>query len=132
MGGNYTIMCGHNAFVICTVGEAMQQIVAKGIGHMEWNMGLQAFVKANPQDPPVTEVQVKVLSQMKKQFMWRRASLWSKLGNTKPKKEVALADMGAMVCTTGLNMFGDLRLQKDVMTKTKMVVRDQCLHWWGH
>ena len=35
----------------------------------------------------------------------------------------ALADMGAMVCTVGLNMFGDLGLHKDVMEKTKMVVR---------
>ena len=41
--------------------------------------------------------------------------MWSKLGNTN--------DMGAMVCTVGLNMFGDLGLQKDVMEKTKMVVR---------
>ena len=63
------------------------------------------------------EVQVKVLSQKKKQFVWRRVSLWSKLGNTKPKKKFALADMGAMVCTVGLNMFGD------------MGSRDQCLHW---
>ena len=30
--------------------------------------------------------------------------------------------MGAMVCTVGLNMFGDLGFQKDVK-KTKMVVR---------
>ena len=49
--------------------------------------------------------------------------MWSKLGNTKPKKKVALADMGAMVCTVGLNMFGDLGLPRDVMEKTKMVVR---------
>ena len=41
--------------------------------------------------------------------------MWSKLGNTN--------DMGAMVCTVGLNMFGDLGLQKDVMEKTKLVVR---------
>ena len=45
------------------------------------------------------EVQVKVPSQIKKQFVW------SKLGKL------------------GLNMFGDLGLQKDVMEKTKMVVR---------
>ena len=71
------------------------------------------------------EVQVKVLSQKKKQFVWRRVrvSLWSKLGNTMPKKKVALADMGAMVCTVGLDMFWDLGLQKDVMEKTEMVVR---------
>ena len=41
--------------------------------------------------------------------------MWSKLGNTN--------DMGAMVCTVGLNMFGDLGLQRDVMEKTKLVVR---------
>ena len=69
------------------------------------------------------EVQVKVFSQIKMQFVLRRASLWSKLGNTKLKKKVALADMGAMVCTVGLDMFWDLGLQKDVMEKTKMVVR---------
>ena len=66
---------------------------------MDWNMGFQTFVKASPQDPPVMEVQVKVPSQIKKQFVW------SKLGKL------------------GLNMFGDLGLQKDVMEKTKMVVR---------
>ena len=49
--------------------------------------------------------------------------MWSKLGNAKPKKKLAFADMGGMVCTMGLNMFGDLGLQKDVMEKTKMVVR---------
>ena len=49
--------------------------------------------------------------------------MWSKLGNTKPKKKIALADMGEMVCTVGLDMFWDLGLQKDVMEKTEMVVR---------
>ena len=73
--------------------------------------------QGEPLGPPVMEVQVKVLSQKKKQFVWRRVSLWSKLGNTKPKKKLALADMGAMVCTVGLNMFGDLGS------------RDQCIHW---
>ena len=86
-------------------------------------MGLQTFVECSPQDPPVMEVHVKVLSQKKKQFVWRRVSLWSKLGNTKPKKKIALADMGAMVCTVGLNMFGDLGLQKDVMEKAQLVVK---------
>ena len=83
-----------------------------------WNI-----VKASPEDPLVMDVQVKALSQTRKQFVWRRASLWSKLGNTKPKKEVALADMGAMVCTAGLNMFGGSGLLKDVTAKTKMMVR---------
>ena len=49
--------------------------------------------------------------------------MWSQLGNAKPKKKLALADMGAMVCTVGLDMFWDLGLQKDVMEKTEMVVR---------
>ena len=88
---------------------------------MDWNMGFQTFVKASPEDPPMMEVQVKVFSQIKKQFVWRRVSLWSKLGNTKPKKKVALADMGAMVCTAGLDMCWDLGLQKYVMEKTKIV-----------
>ena len=47
----------------------MQQIVAKGIGHMEWNMGFQTFDKASPQDPPMMEAQVKVLCQIKKKFV---------------------------------------------------------------
>ena len=68
-GGKYTSMCGHNECGICTV-----------------NMGFQTFVKGSPQDPPVMEVQVKALSQIKKQFVWRRVNLWYKLGNTKPKK----------------------------------------------
>ena len=101
----------------------MQQFVAEGKCHMEWNMGFQTLVKASPEDPPMMEVQVKVFSQIKKQFVWRRVSLWSKLGNTKPKKKIALADMGAMVCTVGLDMFWDLGLQKYVMEKTKIVVR---------
>ena len=76
-------------------------------------------------DPPMMEVQVKVFSQIKKQFVLRRVrvSLWSKLGNTMPKKKVALADMGAMVCIARLDMFWDLGLQKYVMEKTKIVVR---------
>ena len=86
-------------------------------------MGFRTFVQANPEDPPMMELQVKVFSQIKKQFVWRRVSLWSTLGNTKPKKKIALADMGAMVCTVGLDMFWDLGLQKDVMEKTEMVVR---------
>ena len=101
----------------------MRQFVAEGKGHIEWNMGFQTFVQASPEDPPIMEVQVKVFSQIKKQFVWRRVSLWSKLGNTKPKKKIALADMGAMVCTVGLDMFWDLGLQKDVMEKSEMVLR---------
>ena len=82
----------------------------RGVGHMEWSMGFQTFVKGSPQDPQMMEVQMK-------QFVLRRVRLWSKLGNTKPKKKLALVDVGAMVCTVGLNMFGDLGS------------RDQCLHW---
>ena len=47
--------------------------------------------------------------------------MWPKLGNTKLKKKVAPAGMGAMVCT--VVFFWDLGLQKDVRQKTKMVVR---------
>ena len=102
-GGSYAAVCG--------VGDG-----SHGVEH-----GISDLCQG--QYPPVMEVQVKALSQIKKQFVWRRVSLWSKLDNTKPKKKLALADMGAMVCTVGLNMFGDLGLQKDVMEKTKMVVR---------
>ena len=45
------------------------------------------------------------------------------MGKNKPQKEAALADMGEIVCTAGLNMRGDLGLQKDVLAKTKMVGR---------
>ena len=48
----------------------MQQFVAEGKGHMKWNMGFQTFVKASPEDPPMMDVQVKVFSQIKKQFVW--------------------------------------------------------------
>ena len=69
MGGKYTTMSGYNKCGICTVGEAMRQFVAEGKGHMEWNMGLQTFDKASPQDPPMMEAQVKVLCQIKKKFV---------------------------------------------------------------
>ena len=64
----------------------MQQFVAEGKGHMEWNMGFQTFVKASPEDPPMMEVQVKVFSQIKKQFAWRRVSLWFNWAIPSPKR----------------------------------------------
>ena len=57
--------------------------------------------------------------------------MWPKLGNTKLKKKVAPAGMGAMVCT--VVFFWDLGLQKDVRQKTKMVVRrvKRSVRTWG-
>ena len=86
-------------------------------------MGLDKFIKASPQDPPLMEVQVKGLSQVHKQFLGRRASLWTKLGKTKPVKEISLTDTRAMVCTAGMDALSALGLQKDMLAKTKMVVR---------
>ena len=69
------------------------------------------------------EVQVKGLSLVHKQFLGRRASLWTKLGKTKPVKEISLTDTRAMVCTAGMDALSALGLQKDMLAKTKMVVR---------
>ena len=90
---------------------------------MDWDMGLDKFIKASPQDPPLMEVQVKGLSLVHKQFLGRRASLWTKLGKTKPVKEISLTDTRAMVCTAGMDALSALGLQKDMLAKTKMVVR---------
>ena len=73
---------------------------------MEWDMGSNKFVKTSLKDPPVMVLQVKVLSQVQKWFLGRRASLWSKFGDANPGKKVSLADMGPMVCSAGLHMLG--------------------------
>ena len=108
---------------ICVVGEAMQKFTEEGIDHMEWDEGLDKFVKTNPQEPPLMEVQVKVLSQVQKQFLGRRASLWTQLGRAKRGRRSALADTGAMVCTAGLDILGTMGIQKDMLAKTRMVLR---------
>ena len=46
---------------VCMVGEAMEQFAKEGIDHMGWDKGSGQFIKTSPQDPPLMEVQVKVL-----------------------------------------------------------------------
>ena len=86
---------------------------------MEWNMGFQTIVKGSPPGPSSDESAGEGSLPDKEAICVEEGqlSLWSKLGNTKPKKKLALADMRAMVCTVGLNIFGDFGLQKDVMEK---------------
>ena len=48
--------------------EAMQKFTKEVIDHMDWDMGLDKFIKASPQDPPLMEVQVKGLSQVHGSF----------------------------------------------------------------
>ena len=52
---------------VCMVGEAMEQFAIEGIDHMGWNAGSGQFVKTSHQDPPLMEVQVKVLTHYKQQ-----------------------------------------------------------------
>ena len=53
-----------------------------GVGH-----GIGQVRQGSHQDPQLMEVQIKVLSQVQKQFLGRRASLWAKLGNARPVKK---------------------------------------------
>ena len=46
---------------VCMVGEAMEQIAIEGIDHMGWDAGSGQFIKTSLQDPPLMEMQVKVL-----------------------------------------------------------------------
>ena len=46
---------------VCMVGEAMEQFAIEGIDHMGWDAGSGQFIKTSPQDPPLMEVQMKVL-----------------------------------------------------------------------
>ena len=46
---------------VCMVGEAMEQFAMEGIDHMGWDKGSGQFIKTSPQDPPLMELQVKVL-----------------------------------------------------------------------
>ena len=52
---------------------------------------------------------------MQKQFMRRRVSLWSKLGNAKPGMEVTLANAGAMVGSAGFNILGAMVIQRNML-----------------
>ena len=51
------------------VWEAIQKLMKKGINHMEWDNGLDKFIKARTQDHLLMEVQVKVLSLVQNQFL---------------------------------------------------------------
>ena len=44
---------------VCMV--AMEQFAIEGIDHMGWDAGSGQFIKTSHQDPPLMEVQVKVL-----------------------------------------------------------------------
>ena len=46
---------------VCMAGEAMEQFAIEGIDHMGRDTGSGQFIKTSPQDPPLMEVQVKVL-----------------------------------------------------------------------
>ena len=61
--------------------------------------------------PPLMEVQVKVLSQVQKNFLGRKAWLWTQLGRSKPTREKGLADTGGMACTEGLDTVRAMGLQ---------------------
>ena len=52
------------------VGEAMEQFTMEVIDYMEWDAGSDQFIKTSP---PLMEVQVKVLSQVQKNFLGRKA-----------------------------------------------------------
>ena len=89
-------------------GEAMKQFTMEVIDYMEWDAGSDQFIKTSP---PLMEVQVKVLSQVQKNFLGRKAWLWTQLGRSKPKREKGLADTGAMVSTEGLDTVRAMGLQ---------------------
>ena len=113
------------------VGEAMEQFTMQGMDHMEWDEGSDQFIKTSPQDPPLMEVQVKVLSQVQKKFLRRKARLWTLLGRSKQGRERGLADTWAMVCTAGQDTVRAMWLQVDMLAKTKMVVRRVKAHSVG-
>ena len=92
------------------VGEAMEQFTMEVIDYMEWDAGSDQFIKTSP---PLMEVQVKVLSKVQKNFLGRKAWLWTQLGRSKPTREKGLADtIMAMV------------LQVDMFAKTRLVVQN--------
>ena len=43
------------------VGEALEQFAIEGIYHMGWDAGSGHFIKTSHQDPPLMEVQLKVV-----------------------------------------------------------------------
>ena len=43
------------------VEEAMEKFAIEGIDQMNWDAGLGRFMKTSPHDPPLMELQVKVL-----------------------------------------------------------------------
>ena len=91
---------------ICVVGEAMQKFTEEGIDHMEWDVGLDKFVKTNPQEPQLMEAQVKVLSQVQKRFLGRRASLWTQLGRAKRGRDQPSLTRGRWSARQGWTFWG--------------------------
>ena len=51
---------------------------------MKWDTVSDQFVKTSPQDLHLMEEQVKVLSQVQKKFLGRKARLSTQLGRSKP------------------------------------------------
>ena len=82
---------------VCMVGKAIEQFTTEGIDHMEWDIWKEQFVKTHQQEPPVMKVKVRVLSEVQKQFMGRKARWWTQLGRSEPVVERGLADTGAQV-----------------------------------
>ena len=50
-----------DGYGVCMVGEYMEQFAIEGIYHMGWDAGSGHFIKTSHQDPPLMEVQMKVL-----------------------------------------------------------------------
>ena len=108
---------------ICQVGRGMENFVAEGIDHMEWDSSQGGFAKASPKKPPLMRVGVKVLTQIQKQFLRRDTKLWQQLGRTQPAIEHGLSDSGAQVCTAGLETMEALGLSRSMLAKTRLRVR---------
>ena len=108
---------------VCMGGKAMEQFTEEGIDHMEWDRRKERFVKTNPQEPPLMEVKVRVLYEVQKQFLGRKAKWWRQLGRSKPVGERGMADTGAQVCTAGLSTIEAMGLQVNMLAKTRLVVR---------
>ena len=65
-----------------------------GFDHMEWNKKSDKFVTTGPAPAPLMPVRVKVLSQVQKQFVGRKAGLWAQLGSVRSVKESSLNGTG--------------------------------------
>ena len=59
--GQFIKTCPHGRVRGVHGGEALEQFAIEGIDHMGWDAWSGQFFKTNPKDPPLMEVQVKVL-----------------------------------------------------------------------